>query len=100
MDNVIRVMIDRLVEKGLEIDTIPAFIRDVANVFGSNPHLDLQELNSRLKLLGWFGFDLDDHTLQLILLNFEPGEINYLQSGNLSRHEATSRETKIVKTFN
>ncbi len=71
MDQIIRVLIDRLVGKGMEISYIPAYIRDLANTFSINSYLSLQELNGRLEMLGWNDFKLDDHTLQLIMANFE-----------------------------
>ena len=72
MENLIRILIGRLVGKGMEIDTIPAFIRDLANTMVANSHSSLQELNRRLKSLGWNDFELDDYTLQLIIAILEP----------------------------
>ena len=71
MDQIVRVLIERLVGKGMEISNIPAYIRDLANTVSVNGYLSLQELNGRLEMLGWDDFELDDHTLQLIMANFE-----------------------------
>ena len=71
MERIITTLIERLVGKGMEINTIPAYIRDLANILAVNSHLSLEELNDRLRSLGWDDFELDDHTLQLILANFE-----------------------------
>jgi hypothetical protein len=71
MDQIIRVLIERLVGKGMEISNIPAYIRDLANSVSANGYSSLQELNGRLEMLGWDDFELDDHTLQLIMANFE-----------------------------
>jgi hypothetical protein len=57
--------------KGMEISNIPAYIRDLANSVSFNGYSSLQELNGRLEMLGWTDFELDDHTLQLIMANFE-----------------------------
>ena len=73
MEQLIRILIRRLVGKGMEISTIPAFTRDLANTMVANSHSSLQELNRRLKSLGWNDFELDDYTLQLIIATFEPG---------------------------
>jgi hypothetical protein len=73
MDQIIRVLIERLIGKGMEISNIRAYIRDLANTVSANGYLSLQELNGRLQMLGWDDFELDDHTLQLIMLNFETG---------------------------
>ena len=72
MEELIRILIERLAGKGMEINTIPAFIRDLANIMVANGYSSLQELNRRLKSLGWDDFELDDHTLQLIIAIFEP----------------------------
>ncbi len=72
MEDLIRVLINRLVTKGMEITTIPAYVRDLANTIAANGYSSLQELNRRLKSLGWDDFELDDHTLQLIIAGFEP----------------------------
>ena len=71
MEELIRILIDRLVGKGMAINTIPAFIRDLANVMVANGYSSLQELNSRVHSLGWDDFELDDHTLQLTIAILE-----------------------------
>jgi len=72
MEQLIRILIRRLVGKGMEISTIPAFTRDLANTMVANSHSSLQELNRRLKSLGWNDFELDDYSLQVIIATFEP----------------------------
>jgi len=72
MENLIKILIKRLTGKGMEISTIPAFVRDVANTVAANGNSSLQELNMRLESLGWNDLQLDDYTLQLILATFEP----------------------------
>ena len=72
MEELIRILIDRLVGKGMAINTIPAFIRDLANVMVANGYSNLRELDSRVRSLGWDDFELDDHTLQLIIAILEP----------------------------
>ena len=73
MEGLMKILIRRLVGKGMEISTIPAFTRDLANTMVANSYSSLQELNGRLKSLGWNDFELDDYTLQLIIATFEPG---------------------------
>ena len=67
MDCIIRILIERLVAKGMEISAIPAYIRNLANIFAVNAHLSREELNRQLELTDWHDFELDDHTLQLIM---------------------------------
>ena len=71
MDEIIRVLIDRLIRRGIEPGTIPAYIRDVANTMASHSELSLPELNRRMQLLGWGDCEVDDHTLQLITAVFQ-----------------------------
>ena len=73
MEELIRILIRRLVVKGMEVSTIPAYIRDVANTMVANGYSSLQELNRRVQSLGWDDFELDDYTLQLIIAIFERG---------------------------
>lgn len=70
MDLIIRVLIDRLTGKGMELSSIPAFIRNLANTMAVSPRMSLQELNSRLHMLGWSDIELDEYTFQLILTSF------------------------------
>ena len=68
---VIKILIERLVQKGMEITNIPAFIRNLVNYIVSNPSISISDLNKRLHLLGWDDIELDDYTFQLILAIFE-----------------------------
>jgi len=72
MEVLIRILVRRLVGKGMEISTIPGYIRDLANTMVANGYSSLQELNKRMQSLGWDDFKLDDYTLQLIIATFEP----------------------------
>jgi len=72
MEQFIRILIARLVGRGMEITSIPAFIRNVASSITANPSINLEDLNSHLQLLGWNDFDLDSYTLFLIMAIFEP----------------------------
>lgn len=71
MDYLIRILIEHLVAKGVELNSVPAFIRDLATTVAVNPDMSLPELNRKLHLLGWDGIELDDFTLQLVLVNFQ-----------------------------
>jgi len=71
MEQLIETMTERLVTKGMETTSIPAFIRNLANSIADNPSMSLQDLNSHLQLLGWDDFELDDYTFNLIIAIFE-----------------------------
>jgi len=81
MDLIAKTMIKRIVEKGVEISTIPSFIRNLANILVIDSGLGLQELNLRLSSLGWDDIELDDHTLQLIIAFFEANDLIGLKAG-------------------
>ena len=72
MERLTTILIQRMVRKGMEITTIPTYVRDLVNTLAVNGYLSLQELNGRLQSLGWDDFELDDYTLQLIIATFEP----------------------------
>ncbi len=76
MDLIGKILIDRLAEKGMDINNISAYIRNLANTLAANRLLSLQELNRRLQMLGWNDFELDDHTLQLIMASFRSIELD------------------------
>lgn len=65
-------MIEALVSKGMEVTSIPAFIRNVANTLVENPTISLAELNGHLRMLGWYEFELDNNTFFLIMALFDP----------------------------
>jgi len=71
MEQLIEAMIGRLVRKGVETTSIPAFIRDLGNSITANPSMGLEDLNNHLQLLGWDDFELDDYTFHLIIAIFE-----------------------------
>ena len=71
MGQLIEAMIGRLVRMGMENTSISAFIRDLANSIAANPSMGLEDLNSHLHFLGWGNFELDYHTLQLIIATLE-----------------------------
>ena len=73
MNRIIRTLTDQLARKGVEVNHIPAFIRNLLYTIAGNSTIDLSELNSHLHLLGWGDIDLDDYTLQLILTISETG---------------------------
>ena len=71
MDQHIRLMIEQLTGKGIEITDIPAFIRDMVNSIVISPYISLSELNRRMLLMGWNDIELDGYTLQFIVKLFE-----------------------------
>ena len=60
----------RLIERGMKASSITAFIRNVLNTMEAEPLLSLNELNKRLRLLGWNEFWMGGYTFQLIQANY------------------------------
>jgi hypothetical protein len=71
LKNLKKVFIHRLVEKGIEPCLIPGFVRVLTNSLSVNPHINLQQVNKRLRYLGWNDFELDYHTLSMAVACFE-----------------------------
>ena len=61
------ILLKRFVRKGLEVHLIPAYLRDLSNTLESYPHSTTNEINTKLKAIGWYNFDLDEHTFQQII---------------------------------
>jgi hypothetical protein len=71
MAQLIRILIKRLEEKGIEPCTLHGFLRDLAHSGLLNPDVSLLHVNQRLHVLGWESVEMDDHTLQLAIAWFE-----------------------------
>ncbi len=61
----------RLEMKGLEKNDIPGFIWCLKSCLLNNPDINHLQANQRLQLLGWDDFNLDYHTMELAIANFE-----------------------------
>jgi hypothetical protein len=77
MDLVIRALIDRLSDKGLPIDVIPACIRNALQIIAVDPWIPLEELKAEMRSLGWNILDLDECTFQLIMATLNPDSNDY-----------------------
>ena len=73
-------LIRRLERRGIQRSTIPGFIRSLAQSFFVNPGMNLLQVNQRLQYLGWQGFELDYHTLQLVIACFEIQDFEHLDN--------------------
>jgi len=67
MEELNNILMQRLTTKGISSNTIPKFMKDLTDTVSVNPQMNLGEINRRLHLLGWYDFEVDEHTLQLIL---------------------------------
>lgn len=88
MDQVIRSLIERLTEKGMDVTDIPPFVRTLAHTVSVDPFISLDHLNRRIGLSGYKGFELDEYTFRLVMViltdsmnNSEPGESLWFEYG-------------------
>ena len=71
MNQLKQILFERLEKKGIKGNIIPGFMSNLANTILANPQMNHLHINKRLHLLGWDGFELDYHTLQLATAFFE-----------------------------
>ena len=64
-------LIARLEKQGIEQSIMPGFLRSLVQTVFLDPNMNLVQVNRKLHLLGWDGFELDYHTLQLAIACFE-----------------------------
>ena len=64
-NNLEKILLKRLADKGIEPSLIPGFLKDLANSFFVDPDISLQQARQRLVYLGWNDIDLDYHTFQM-----------------------------------
>ena len=74
VDEIIRIIVGRLVEKGIDLEKIPACIETMINVLFLCPVLSYQKLNQSMQLLGWHNFEIDEHTVKLVELVYQNSE--------------------------
>ncbi|MFO7985322.1 MAG: hypothetical protein R6U38_05620 [Desulfatiglandaceae bacterium] len=67
MDQIAKVLISRLIKKGLAVDQIPGLIRDVKNSLNDNGDINAFMVNQKLAYLGWEEGMVDEYIFHLIL---------------------------------
>ena len=91
MDYLMQLLIEQLIAEGIELTSIPAFVRDVSRIVATTRPRNLEEVTDQLHHLGWDGIDLDGFTLQLIMANLVPDFIlapAYLQENKTGPQNA------------
>jgi hypothetical protein len=78
--NLHQLLLDRLQNRGVDINEVPAFLRDLSKILESNPAIDPAAASLKLQLLGWNGVTLDYQTLQLALAWMERQAVNKKES--------------------
>lgn len=72
MDQIFKIIIGRLNEKGMDISKIPSCIETMWDIFTIYDIENCQELNRQMQTFGWDGFELDDHTFKMARMAFDP----------------------------
>ena len=68
MDQIIKIIAERLEGKGIEAAKIPSCIETIMNISFFYPIPNCRDLNSRMRSFGWINFEIDDHTFKLVKL--------------------------------
>jgi len=68
MDQIIKILAERLEGKGIEAAKIPSCIETIMNISFFYPIPNCRDLNSRMRSFGWINFEIDDHTYKLVKL--------------------------------
>jgi hypothetical protein len=68
MDNVVDILVDRLLEEQSDVTQQHRSIRAMFETIAKEPVGNCRELNNRMQSLGWDDFELDDHTFKLVML--------------------------------
>ena len=82
MNPLVETLVDRLKRKGMARNAIPAFVRSLANIILGIPDITLGEVRRRLQSLGWDDFELDHHTLQLVIAILEDESLIHVKDLN------------------
>jgi hypothetical protein len=94
-----KILIDRLKNKGMQLNTIPGYIRSLSNSFYMNPHMNLLQVKNQLRYMGWDDVELDYCTFQLAIECLEASGLKGLEyksgrwfKNNFMPHERISHE--------
>ena len=78
MNQLIKIIVERLEEQGIDPVKIPACIETIVNILFLDPVINCPNIQSRMQSLGWHNFDIDEHTLNLVRLisnRFTPAQV-------------------------
>ena len=98
MNSLTQNLIERLEKQGIEPNMVPGFVRSLANAILLNPAMNLPQMNKRLAWLGWGGFELDYHTVQLAIASFEADGLKSLEDKPAHWFEANFKQPEPVAT--
>lgn len=67
MSQLKKILFQRLQNKGMQLSTIPGFMRSLSNSWHAKPNMNLFQVKKHLRYMGWDDFDLDYYTFQLAI---------------------------------
>ena len=82
MNQIREALYRRLAENGIYPELMPGFIKFMFHAIQGSSSINVEEANKRLHFLGWDDFEVDYHTLQLLIAGFESTELFELQPLN------------------
>jgi hypothetical protein len=62
---VIKMLVERLAEKGMAEDEISSCITTLQDIFADQHVKSCQDLNLQMETCGWQGFELDEQTFEM-----------------------------------
>jgi len=68
MNQIVKILVKRLEEEGIENTKIPNCVETIWNIFYLYPITSCEALNSHMQTMGWHNFKMDDHTFKLVRL--------------------------------
>jgi hypothetical protein len=71
MENLKPLLINRLKSKGMDPALIPRYLKALATLLSTDPGIDADQANRKLKALGWNEVAIDYHSLQIALACLE-----------------------------
>ena len=92
----LRILIERLMHRGIPPSQISALVRNVLNVIGDGGFFTTQLVNQQLELLGWGTEALDETSFQMIVSLLE-SEFGYRVSHHDVAKEKTDRLENLLK---
>jgi len=73
LDQIIKIIVGRLEELGIDPVKIPSCIETIVNIIFLDPVLDCRGLKIRMQTIGWPNFEIDEHTFNLVkLISIKP----------------------------
>jgi hypothetical protein len=79
MSQLKKMLFRRLQNKGMQLSTIPGFMRSLSNSCYLNPNMNLFQVNQHLRYMGWDDVELDYYTFQLAIECLRDSGMNRLE---------------------